>query len=416
MNVADLDSNYTDFVPDIARSENFGRYEIVVKNNDTVDGYMGEPTRLTLKGSTKDGKNKALHLFCKAAAKHEFIRRSFPVNDVFKREKFLYNVVLAEFRKFETKKGVDRKFTESLAKCFRADDNEMNERIVLEDISKKGFYMLKGTGGLDDHHLRISLEAMGRFHALSFAYRSQQPEKFKLLEKGATNIQKHVYTVSKFYDILEEKCKRTADLFDSEEDTLLREKFEKFVNFEAKNWIMNIPEAHNNEMAILHGDCWSNNLLFHYMDDQHKIPDRVAFIDWQHSRLGSPAIELSYFLFTACTEDAFDQMHNYLKIYHDSLSGYLRELGSDGDKLFPFSLLETHWKIYLKFGLILSTVVIHSMVLASEEEDLPIGDFENPKGKLTDVFLFEKATKETNARYKERIRRVIKYCVDMNYI
>ena len=80
--------------------------------------------------------------------------------------------------------------------------------------------------------------------------------------------------------------------------------------------------------CVTHSDSWSNNLLFKYpASDSHKPLDMVL-IDWQLARLGHPAHDLGYFLFSG-TSSSFRREHlNGLWIdYFTTLKSALAKLG-----------------------------------------------------------------------------------------
>lgn len=76
----------------------------------------------------------------------------------------------------------------------------------------------------------------------------------------------------------------------------------------------------------------------------------MKFMDWQVTRYGSVAIDVSYILF-GCTDGTVRQrMPELLKIYYNELQTRISALGSDGTKLFPFGKFQWHMKTYSKFG------------------------------------------------------------------
>jgi len=52
--------------------------------------------------------------------------------------------------------------------------------------------------------------------------------------------------------------------------------------------------------VILHGDCWMNNMMFRYENNQ---PDAVKLIDFQISFYNSFANDLQYFIFSSAKAD-----------------------------------------------------------------------------------------------------------------
>lgn len=79
-----------------------------------------------------------------------------------------------------------------------------------------------------------------------------------------------------------------------------------------------------------------------------------------------------------------DDLDKYLKIYHDSLTEFLIELGSDPEKLFPMSVLKEHWRKYSKFGLVMANVLFIFMLL-DEGETFSIAEGEFEKAFVTPI-------------------------------
>lgn len=85
--------------------------------------------------------------------------------------------------------------------------------------------------------------------------------------------------------------------------------------------------------CVLHGDSWSNNILFQYKDEQSVTPLEALMVDWQLSRVGHPSIDPGYFLFMS-TSSAFRR--KYLEDlwieYFIKLKAALKKLGVDLDE------------------------------------------------------------------------------------
>lgn len=105
----------------------------------------------------------------------------------------------------------------------------------------------------------------------------------------------------------------------------------------------------------------------------------MKFLDWQLARFGSPVLDLSYFLYTSASKENLNDLMKLLKVYHDSLRGYLQQFDCSSDYLFPFVELQQHWKKYAKFGLGMAFLVINVMLM--EENELPNVSSENQSGE-----------------------------------
>jgi len=72
--------------------------------------------------------------------------------------------------------------------------------------------------------------------------------------------------------------------------------------------------------AVLHGDCWLNNMMFKVDPTTKKVID-LKFIDLQIVRFGAPALDLIYFLYS-CTGADFRKQHEteILRTYVDAFN------------------------------------------------------------------------------------------------
>lgn len=97
-----------------------------------------------------------------------------------------------------------------------------------------------------------------------------------------------------------------------------------------------------------------------------KEANDICFLDFQFSRYASPALDVLYHLVTSTRKPLRDQSYNdLLNIYYSSLSGTVRRLGSDPEKLFRFSDLQAELKAYGKFAII-TGVLLLPFILAQQ--------------------------------------------------
>lgn len=90
-------------------------------------------------------------------------------------------------------------------------------------------------------------------------------------------------------------------------------------------------------------------------------------------------------------------------------------LGSDPEKLFPYTLMLEHFKKFAKFGLILSTALL-PMMTSEDGHGIDIDeiaeDVKNGKEMDTNVFISEKSRNKFNTR----MRGVVSDMVKLGYI
>lgn len=76
----------------------------------------------------------------------------------------------------------------------------------------------------------------------------------------------------------------------------------------------------------------------------------MAFIDFQMSNLLSPMQDVGYLLYMVASKEEFSHFTELMEFYHQELSLFLTELGSDVNRIFPKSIMWEHWKKYTFFG------------------------------------------------------------------
>jgi len=80
--------------------------------------------------------------------------------------------------------------------------------------------------------------------------------------------------------------------------------------------------------CIIHADCWNNNMLYRYSEDEKPI--EMKLIDWQITRLGHPGTDVVHFLFSSTQPELLfkdDGILELLNHYYDILSSSLEKLG-----------------------------------------------------------------------------------------
>lgn len=215
-------------------------------------------------------------------------------------------------------------FTE-YPKCYRTVDAEPSESVFLEDMSVKGFTMIdKCKEEVTADHVRLVMKSLGKFHAISFALKDQQPEKFKKLASNLKEL--FIRRDDAFFRAYFNKQVESAfNAVSGEEDAHLLAKLKKLFEKEALDIAADCIDDSSNDPAsiIAHGDCWQNNTMFRY--DSSGKPIEICLLDWQVARHSTPILDLVYYMFSCTTKDLRDRHYdNFLKTYHESLSIHIR--------------------------------------------------------------------------------------------
>jgi hypothetical protein len=351
----------------VATSEGFKNYTLDVDHGSSIgDGFIGIMLKVVIREHDSE---KQLTVLAKIPPQNQARREMMGTMRFFEREVFVYNVMLPEFVEFQREKKIaDAKGFYNFPKVYYANyDKELDDGIIImEDLRDSGHRMWDKYQPINLEHTKLLMTTLGRLHAVSFALKAKRPEIFekytKLNDFFLDSFKDENFkgflgqAMVKIADSLGEgNEKKKAKLLKLNEDLLGT--IESCLNVEATE-----PFA-----VVNHGDCWSNNYLFHY--SKRGRPENIVMIDWQISRYCSPIIDLVYFFFI-CTDSALRLKHfdELLGLYHKELKDLLDHLGGDTMAQFPFTALLRHLKKFGKFGVIMAAMAVP--MLQTKKEDL----------------------------------------------
>ncbi|XP_062551783.1 uncharacterized protein LOC134217042 [Armigeres subalbatus] len=255
---------------------------------------------------------------------------------LFKREVFFYREILPDFYEFQTEKGVSRESGAGfygVPKCYLAhcdtENDEPEAAIILEydeNYEKWGWDKAKP---IDLDHAKVLMEQLGRFHAVSFAMKSQKPEFFeKFTLRDALVRNDDLITMMK--ESFDRALIFMRPQFPAEYDTSQRIKEDVFRELTVDS------ETKDPYCVVSHGDFWIINFI--YKHGKNNAATNVIITDWQSSRYASPLLDLGYFFFI-CVGAQFrkDHLDNMLQHYHNALKILLDRLGGNTAVQFPFA-------------------------------------------------------------------------------
>ncbi|XP_031627328.1 uncharacterized protein LOC116343425 [Contarinia nasturtii] len=394
------------------------KYKMTVSSASKAgeSNFIGIVYRVTF---NKEGENSSEKLILKVAPQNAARREQFNSHELFLQEIQAYNVILPFFRKFEQSKGlvVEKDgFYENPA-CYRTIDEEPSECLLLEDLSVRNFSIIdRYTEEITADHVFLVMKALAKLHAISFALKDQQPEKFHELASSLKEmfIRDNDIFIRKFFN---KQFQGVFQVLNKEEDANLLAKVKNL--FETKD-VLDVArdcldlQATGSGAVISHGDTWQNNTMFRY--DNNGKPIEVNLLDWQICRYSSPIIDIVYFMSCCTTKELRDTHYDdFLNVYHSSLSAHVRRLGSNLDKYFPYATMLEHFRKFAKFGLILSTVLL-PMITTDRGNGLDLDElaekFKDQPANNEDIDAFQAFISESSQnKFNKRLRDVV---VDMD--
>ncbi|XP_018566835.1 uncharacterized protein LOC108907579 [Anoplophora glabripennis] len=330
---------------------NIENFEIVVHDaNKKGEGFLGEVVFVTLENKQS---NEVINLVVKQAFTKQSIRDVGPIREAFMNEIYFYDQVWKRLNKFQERIPMQSQ-SHKVPKYFTSTSEDGSEKLVLENLKFKKFEVHNKKIPLDKQHFEFIFREYGKFHGLSFAYKSLYPEDFANLAKELLDI----FLVFINGDGFKKAVKNINDLaMDSLQpgiDDAVIEKFRPSVENCVEHFKESI-DCNTKYTVITHGDCWSNNMMFKYSEERKLID--VRFLDFQLSKEGSPCCDLSYCFYSGAPKELLKDLDYFLKVYHDSLSETLKAFGCDSGKLYPFQELKNDWKRYCKMGVMMSLMI-----------------------------------------------------------
>ncbi|CAG9802885.1 unnamed protein product [Chironomus riparius] len=386
--------------------------------SENGDGYVGEMYRIRV--VDKETNEDKLNLIVKVPPENP-VRRDqmfIKANVIFEREADFYDNVYPTYTKFQEDKGIDveKEGFHEVPICYKTLTEEPYEGIFMEDLKASGFDMFDLRKDLTKDHVFLVMKALAKMHAIFYSIKDQNPEwtvKYKtqkdlfilMTEKGKSPMDPW----------FESMKKQALKVINESENTDMVEKINKLLNNKFNKLIENCFDLEKAEpyATLCHGDCWNNNMLFRF--DDNEMPLELKFVDFQVIRYVSPVCDLVYYIFCGTTKELRDEHYqDFLNVYYEELTSYIRRLGSDPEKLFPRKAFEHHLKVFGHFGLLMALMTLP--IFTSDSKEAPNMD------ELAEQFvkMGESSEVDENAFHFTKIRnqnrydaRILGVCNDM---
>jgi thiamine kinase-like enzyme len=350
------------------------------------DNYLGTLYRITAEFiESKDGNevNKC-GLIIKTLPPGEILQKLIRNLKGFEKELQMYKVTLPAMYLKMMGMSTNGNFHPLSARYL---PTKRKDTIVLEDLQHLGYKMASRHTGLDLEHCKLTVRALARLHAASVALHKADPSSTDL------------YSESMFADTgeqrqyMEESLKYNLNNLASKLDTWpgydhYANKIRKLVPTALDQMIKCTKPKEDSLNVLNHGDCWTNNMMFHYCPKTGEVDD-VRFVDFQLVRFSSPVLDLQYFLCTSMNDEIrFRQRDRLLREYHAELRDMLQDLGLDPDQ-YTLQQLNEEFEENDIFGLLIVCTYLSAMLASSIDapdfselkEDYSMHDVEHPMDK-----------------------------------
>ncbi|XP_053670921.1 uncharacterized protein LOC128721219 [Anopheles nili] len=421
-----LETSFAEYIAaglrDVAREQGFteGLYTLENESGSNMgDGFVGQLLKVFIREA-----NRELVVLCKLLPDNE-LRRQQGIA-LFERESEAYMDILPLLLKFQREKSLEQGMPifDNVPRCYYAKTtfDKLESVIIMEDLRLQAYRMWNKANPVDFDHARLLMTTLGRLHAISFAMKEQQPVEFERCRNYTDSMFRMMdeYPAGSFEKMMVGMCNRAIDSLE-QHDTFRREKLEQFKDRCVPEMMACVDGKAAEPYAIIgHGDCWSNNMMFQYEDDNQTLKN-IKLIDWQLSRYASPVLDLVYFIFN-CTDEELRShgYHRLLSIYYNSLGAHLRNLGGDVERQFPRSAFREQLKQFGRYGLLMSMMVLP--IICTPNDELPDTDTAM-EGLMKDIttgdsgveFIYG-TTEKAAIRYRKRMAGCIRDSIRLGYI
>lgn len=186
---------------------------------------------------------------------------------LFKREVEFYLNVWPEFEQFQRHKGLNAStgFV-SLPKCYFAhyDGERMQSVIILQDMCERHFIVESARVPATYDQARLVMKHLGRLHAISFALADQRPDVYQRLTTVLTENISTVFGSEVIHAMFTINVAKGLQLLGDHEQHIADTIRQYTNNVQAELARLNDGQRSAPFAVLIHGDCWTNNLLFKY--------------------------------------------------------------------------------------------------------------------------------------------------------
>lgn len=224
-------------------------------------GIMGDIYRAAVK--QYHGEN--VNVIVKQAPMEKLHREQALTELAYKNEIHFYSNAVPQLKQFEQ----DHKITESgvqVPEYITSSDKPGEELVALKDLNDEGYVLKDKHEVLDERHLNLIFKNYGRFHATSFCLKKKKPEQFQQLIQPFQNMWEKNLSSNVFVESYRQLVETTARVLNPVTYSHIHEKLKPYYESSEslKQIFLDSVKYKNEYGCLLHGDCWSNNMMFKY--------------------------------------------------------------------------------------------------------------------------------------------------------
>uniref|UniRef100_A0A0A9VW02 Ribosomal RNA small subunit methyltransferase G n=3 Tax=Lygus hesperus TaxID=30085 RepID=A0A0A9VW02_LYGHE len=191
-------------------------------------------------------------------------------------------------------------------------------KLVFEDLSDNGYIVADRRKGLDFNHSKLVLRNLARMHAMSKVLLARGL--ITAEDRGQFLMAKEDPFIDKFWDITITMMADAMEHKWGDEWKEMSSKLRKQLGSVGSK-MRSIAENVDQRFVVFnHGDVWTCNFMFRYMEYEDSFPISIKFIDYQGCHVNSFIWDVVQFLFSSSIPSVRRlRLTDLLETYHKAL-------------------------------------------------------------------------------------------------
>ncbi|XP_001648774.2 uncharacterized protein LOC5564428 [Aedes aegypti] len=366
------------------------------------ENYSSDILRVKVNYVTGSNNHRTQSYIVKSSLVSEGMADMLEEYDVFHREIAVYDNVMPRVEQMLTSIG----YTKKLAPTAHVVNSSHPKHFVFEDLGLQGFKSADRKQGLSYRQLEMVMEKIAKFHAATAVMFNQDEETMK--DHNYRNINEEV---QHFYPLFQNSmvaCAEQAQKWPSTATKIANKLFDLEKTVIPKGCQVYTRDS-STFNVLNHGDLWVNNVMYKF--DSRGEPIDSILVDYAVGFFGSPAIDLSYLLFTSSSDDVTTEQFDLLiQYYHSELVDCLAKLNYS--KPMP-TLLDIQVEMLRKgfVGIMFVTFLIPLRLI----EDTANADLGNLLGSTPEAMEFRR-NMFSHPKYQGRMEYLLNYFDRKGYL
>ncbi|XP_031345038.1 uncharacterized protein LOC116172067 [Photinus pyralis] len=347
---------------------------------------------------TSENEESTSHYILKCVPSSEILQNLLPVQPSFLIEIYVYSKIFQEFNIIQREYNIKAPF-DCFPVYYASLSTTHDKMIVLQNVKALSYRHYDRSQPMDYPHLLLVVKEYARLHALSYVIRHYKPVLFEEFERNTVHHFLQDWSYEGIMIVVQHRMDHALKALESIIDTALYEKFLHFTQ-NVRSVCTKLLNSKTKHRVISHIDCGISNFLFKYDPTSGDLLS-TCILDWQHSRLESPAVDLVTFIFSAADKATRERYDELIMEYHKTFCSFMREFGCDGEKLLPFDDLQSELKTYGILGFPMAIMLIY--LYSTIDQRVPdVREVESSKEEFG--FLYDLQNRE---KFDTRVREAI---------